>query len=225
MINLKKGLRLNWLPIILSLSACGGEKVDISDYIIPTQFNGNVREVLGSIKSNPELINDAIQIREYSKNKIESDTYNIASDKMVDEYKLVNRMLHIKKSSIHYEVNKEIILVVSNVNSTTPSNYDLLKKVQLEKDYKNSNTGTFEEVSNSNNDDIDTTDRFKLAKLDEKDCLIHTRIYNYKRLSKDHSYAKYEYAYCKPFGLVQANVYEKDGSHTELLNLRRAEAI
>lgn len=221
----KNGLGITLLPVILSLSACGGEKVDISEYIIPTQYHGNVREVLGSLSLNPELINDAVQIREYSKNKIEADTYNVASDKMVSDYKLANRMLHVKNSVTQYKINKDTIFVASNANTTTSSSYSLLRLIQVNKDYKNSDTGTFEEASNANNDNIDTTDKFKLTKLDGKDCLIHTRIYNYKLFSKEHSFAKYEYAYCKPYGLVHANVYERDGSHTELLNLRRAEEI
>ncbi|WP_434526424.1 hypothetical protein [Photorhabdus asymbiotica] len=64
-------------------------------------------------------------------------------------------------------------------------------------------------------------DTFKKTKLEEKDCLIHTREEQYNF----HGEKRTDFVYCKPYGYVQKNVYEKDGTYTEFIKLRKLDEL
>lgn len=222
---------LTLLVAVVGLTGCDGEKVDLTEYILPTQFNGNVRMVFGNELFLPLPYNDAFQVREYSKNKIEYSKYNVAKDEIVKELLLKNKIVPDGGGIHTYTVGQKEIVDHAVINEKK-KDYVYPRFINLDKVYNGNDVGTFD-ILPSKDSKYETHEIvFKKIKLNEKDCLLIKKTTNLiSSPIDDYKYQFDEYAYCKPFGLVAHNLSggpKKDvvkGAVTKVLDVRRAEEL
>lgn len=222
--------KLSLFIAAIGLAGCDGEKIDLTEYVLPTQFNGNVRVVLGS-----ELLllpyEDAFQVREYSKDKIEYSEYNVAKDETVSQLQLKSKIVPRGEGRHTYIIGSDDIIDHAEINSKK-NDYVYPRYINLDKVYNGNDVGTFDILPTKDSNTETNEVVFKKIKLNKKDCLLIKKTKHIINSKFDNfKYQFDEYAYCKPFGLVVHNLSsgpKKDvvhGTVTKLLDIRRAEEL
>lgn len=223
--NMKSMKYILFLVVSFTSSFCRGESVDLSEYITPQAFNGQVRAVYGYIVLNKELIEDTVSIIEYNNGLITDDFYELLTPAGMKEFNESKKMVQRSSSRRAFTLEKDVIIVAGyNENEQYKYGYSIPRTVELDKLYKDKSVGTIVAPLPTFNRNIKISDMFKLTVREGKNCLLHTRIEeedNKNSQRKDRN----DYLYCKPYGFVLHTIYEKDGRVVDYMKLRKMEEL
>lgn len=222
--NITSG-KLPFCLIPFLLSACGDESVDLRDYLLPQINNGKVLSISGQYIGNKDIFEDVVLFSEYNENSISEQQYNFWTDAQMKALDVKQKRIKGYIREVHYTLSDKKINVESVSGSARSKvSWSFPRQIVLDKAYKDHVTGTFSAPTPSIRTKSKFTDVFSRTELEKKDCLLHTRLEDYKLGNKNHE-ARTVFVYCKPYGLVQINMYKKSGGYDEYQKLRKVEEL
>lgn len=217
--------KLSFCLIPFLLSACGDESVDLRDYLLPQINNGNVLAISGQYIGNKEMFEDVVLFSEYRENTVSEQLYNFWTEAQMKELGVQQKRTKGYSRELSYSMSDKSFTVSSIAGYASDKvTWSFPRMVMLDKNYTDHTTGTLSAPTPRDGTRSKFTDNFRRTELEKKDCLLHTRVEKYKMGKKDHE-AKTVFVYCKPYGLVQINMYKKPGDYDEYQKLRKIEEL
>lgn len=217
--------KLSFCLIPFILSACGDKSIDLRDYLLPQVNNGNVLAISGQYIGNKDIFEDVVLFSEYSENHVSEQQYNFWTEAQMKELGVQQKRVKGYSREVSYTLSDKAFTVSSIGGAArTKVSWSFPRVVVLDKAYTDHTTGTLSTPTPRTDTRSQFTDRFSQAELEKKDCLLHTRTEKYKMGNEDHE-AKTVFVYCKPYGLVQINMYKKSGDYDEFQKLRKMEEL
>lgn len=211
-------IKISAFSLIMIISGCKGEKVDLAEYLIPSQYNGNVRAIYGNEVQNKLDYEDEITITEYGKGEVSSDRYKIYTDQAMKFHEQKSKMKLVSRENIRYVYDeKSFHAAISTNGHPDETLYNFDRFVETGKIYS-SFANLLGNRANTEKDYV-VNSSYEKKKLDGKDCLIN----NVENIIAHRIKAKMEFIYCKPVGFTLHKLYEKDGKATEFKSLRKSE--
>lgn len=217
--------KLSFCLIPFMLSACGDESVDLRDYLLPQVNNGNVLAISGQYIGNREMFEDVVLFSEYRKNSVSEQQYNFWTETQMKELGVQQKRVKGYSREVSYTMSDKVFKVMSIGGvSRTKVSWSFPRMIVLDKKYSDHTIGTLIAPTPHVETRSQFTDSFRRTELEKKDCLLHTRTEDYKMGKEDHE-AKTVFVYCKPYGLVQINMYKQSGGYDEYQTLRKMEEL
>lgn len=209
--------------ILLSLVSCDDNlyTIDLSEYIIPQvnksqllkSYNKNI--IINNINYNSTLL------VEYKPGYIHEELYDFQPYNIVKVKGVTPVLPKREQVNTTYTFNDNWFYAVqNNLNYGYSFSYLFHRYVMLNKTYTNGKIGTFFSPTPQLSKRDSYTDVFIRDAQRDKDCIIHTRIvFSKDSKSERESRIRHDYTYCKLYGLVQENIFEK-GVFTERLKIK-----
>ncbi|BDG92072.1 hypothetical protein TUM20903_48100 (plasmid) [Citrobacter koseri] len=220
----KKTIFIIMLLMCFVSNSTHAQKIDISDFIFPSIFNGKSRGIFGGEVLNKELIEDQVFIEENNNGLTTTDYYDLYTEKGMKEFNKKNKMEQISSfKTSHVIRDNDILIAKRNPMKGYNYGYKIPRYIEVNKEYTDKTVGTARAELPVFDVNLKVSDRFSLTTENGSDCLVHNRK-EYEIKSKQ-TRSNITYLYCKPYGLVVEQIHNNDGSDFTNKKLRKMEEL